>query len=234
MLRDSVLNLPSEFTAVGYDLQRRLALLRATRAHVQRPGFLKACKHIAKLRAEDLLAAIALLGDTPDVRSLMRERSLATPDRESLRSLVLCQGHVLGTEGHRTVQRYRSVAAALHYGCATLFVTPNLADGKASLLVALRTGPDILQDEVRLPLLFEEPAMPSTADMMRTIAVDAVAQAKFFEFMITCFFTELLGTQSPSLKEFIPGATTHLLEDDWAASCFGGVFWRLVSRHWTH
>jgi hypothetical protein len=75
-----------------------------------------------------------------------------------------------------------------------------------------------------LPLFQEDPDMPSLVQMMRLISKDAVAQAKFFDLMINAMFTELLGTNPPLAKEYIPSYATASYEDEWASSCLGGVF----------
>ena len=212
------------FTAVAYDMWRRLQLISATKAHVQRPGFHKSCTLIAELSSQHLLEAIAMLGKKADVRSMIRNKDINPRVKEALQALVLCTARVLGTEGHRTALRHKSVAAGLHHCAASLFVTPNLADTRASLIVTLSKGPDATQHEAELLLWQEDPEMPSLVQMMRLISKDAVAQAKFFDLMINAMFTELFGTSPPMVKEYIPSYATAAFEDDWASSCEGGVF----------
>ena len=170
-----------QFTPVAYDMWRRLQLISCTKAHVQRSGFQSSCKLIAELEADHLLEAIALLGKTADIRSVVRNKTTNPRVKEALQALVLCTGRILGTEGHRTALRHKSVAAGLHYCAASLFVTPNLADTRAALIVTLMKGPDAEEIRAELPLLQEDPDMPSLAQMMRNISNDAVAQAKFFD-----------------------------------------------------
>ena len=56
-----------------YDVHRRLHLMRATKAHVMRRGFGKHCRVIAEVGTEQLLKAMALHGESADLRELLRD-----------------------------------------------------------------------------------------------------------------------------------------------------------------
>ena len=53
---------------VMYDVQRRLHLMRATKAHVMRRGFGRHCRVISEVHTDQLLKAMALHGDNADLR----------------------------------------------------------------------------------------------------------------------------------------------------------------------
>ena len=227
------------FVPIAYDMQRRLNLMRASKAHVKRGGFQQDCKEIAKLTPEQLLQAIAKLGEGADFRSIIHDEKVPEPVRKAVKALVLCTGAVIGTEGHRTKIRHQIHAYGTHFGQSQIFITPNLADNRLALLVELHTGPkDYNRDaedvesrveRYRLDLLEEKPEMPTGAEMMRILASDSVAQARVFHLMITLFFEIILGTTPPLEKEYLPAKRTNKFEDGFAASGLGGCFGDVAS-----
>jgi hypothetical protein len=147
--------------------------------------------------------------------------------KEAVQALLLTTGKVLGTEGHRTALRHKSVTAAMHYGYAAIFLTPNLADGRAALVVNLhvgeRTNHSDGMETFRLNLLDEKPCMPTLEKCMTIIATDSVAQAKYFDLIMRSFFEHLLGTTPPLKKEYLLSDDFRKHEDDYASTCLGGV-----------
>ena len=226
------------FVPIAYDMQRRLNLLQASKAHVKRRGFQTACKSIAGLTPELLLKAIAMLGEGADFRTLIRNDGVPAEVRAAVQALILCTGDVIGTEGHRTQIRHNIHAYGTHFGQSHVFITPNIADNRLALLVELHTGPkddphyrgktaeDVAAgvERFRLNLLDESPEMPTGEEMMCILAADSVAQAKVFHLMITLFFTIVFGTTPPLQREFITAPWTRNFEDGFAASGLGGCF----------
>jgi hypothetical protein len=205
---------------------------------VKRVGFQQDCKAIAELTPEELLQAIAKLGEGADFRSIIHDEKVPENVRKAVKSLVLCTGDVIGTEGHRTQIRHKIHAYGMHFGQSQIFITPNLADNRLALLVELHTGPPDVRarrgrnaedvearvEKYRLDLLDEMPKMPTGEEMMRILASDSVAQAKVFHLMITLFFEIILGTTPPLQREFLPARWTNDFEDGFAASALAGCF----------
>ena len=127
---------------------------------------------------------------------------------------------IIGMEGHRSQIRHRGHAAGWHYGNATLFVTPNLADSRASLLLQLHGR----QYQLSVNLDDEMPALKTANEMRQILASDPVAQAKFFNLMMQLFFTIILGISEPLQREYLPAFGTQHHEDGFAATTFGGCF----------
>ena len=156
--------------------------MRSAKAYFNRKGFNKACEMIADLTSDKLLAALAILGDKGDLKMIKMNKDVSQHVKEAVQALLLTTGKVLGTEGHRTALRHKSVTASLHFGYATIFLTPNLADGRAALVVNLHVGERSNHsdgmDTYRLCLLDEHPAMPTLEKCMSIIACNSVAQAK--------------------------------------------------------
>ena len=63
----------ASFLPLCYDVQRRLQLLKHSKAHVRRKGFSDHCRMIADVEPEMLLKAIALKGEKADIRDVMRD-----------------------------------------------------------------------------------------------------------------------------------------------------------------
>ena len=104
-------------------MQRRLQLLKYSKAHVQRRGFSEHCRMIADVEPEMLLKAIALKGEKADIRDVMRDPDADPKLKKALGDVLIATGNIIGMEGHRFQIRNRGHAAGWHYGNATLFVT---------------------------------------------------------------------------------------------------------------
>ena len=104
---------------------------------MQRRGFSEHCRIIASVEPEMLLKAIALKGEKADLREVMRDPAVDAKLKHALGDVLITTSDIIGMEGHRSQIRHRGHAAGWHYGDgnATLFVTPNLADSRASLLL---------------------------------------------------------------------------------------------------
>ena len=94
-----------------YDVSRRLHLMRATKAHVQRRGFGKHCKLIAGVSVERLLKAMALRGESADVRKLLQDDAVDLPLKRALGGVLQATASIIGMDGHRSQIRFRSHAA---------------------------------------------------------------------------------------------------------------------------
>ncbi|CAE7234073.1 unnamed protein product [Symbiodinium microadriaticum] len=179
----------ASFLPVCYDVQRRLQLLRKSKAHVQRKGFSEHCNVIASVEPEALLKAIALKGEKADIRAIMQSPEVDSALKRALGDVLITTGDIVGMDGHRSQLRHRGHAAGWHFGSSTLFVTPNLADTRASLLLQLNSKAYALTAD----LVAEMPNLPTLPEMRRTLASDPVAQAKFFHLMLENFFLHVLG-----------------------------------------
>ena len=112
---------------VMYCVQRRLHLLRATKAHVMRRGFGRHCRVISEVHTDQLLKAMALRGDNADLRELMRDPAVDVSLKRALGGVLQATSNIIGMEGHRSQIRLLGHAAAWRYGSAHLFVTPSIA-----------------------------------------------------------------------------------------------------------
>ena len=146
---------------------------------MQRRGFSEHCRIIAGIEPEMLLKAIALKGEKADLREVMRDPAVDAKLKQALGDVMITTNDIIGIAGHRSQIRHRGHAAGWRYGNATLFVTPNLADTRASLLLQLHGK----QYQLSVNLDNEVPALETANEMRRILASDLVAQAKFFNLM---------------------------------------------------
>ena len=221
-------SLSESLLPVMYDVSRRLHLMRATKAHVQRRGFGKHCKLIAGVSVEHLLKAMALHGESADVRKLLQDDAVDLPLKRALGGVLQATASIIGMEGHRSQIRFCSHAAGWHYGTPHLFVTPNLADVRSPLLLQLHLQNDgaaeVEEFAIALDWSQEAPDMPTAAAMRRVIARDPVSQARFFALMMDIFFEEVLGVLPPLWRESYRVGYAREFEDGMATSLSGGVF----------
>ncbi|CAE7487143.1 tkt, partial [Symbiodinium necroappetens] len=173
------------------------------------------------------LSAMALHGEKADIRELLRSSEVDVSLKRALGSVLQVGASVLGTEGHRSQIRLRGHAAGWHYGTSHVFVTPNLADSRASLLLQLHMqGLDgkVENYDVDLRWDLEDPVLPSLAAMRRVLAADPVSQARFFDLMMTLFLEEVLGTLPAFTRASFRAGKAQVYEDGFAASTFPGCF----------
>ena len=164
------------FLPVMYDVNRRLQLMRATKGYVKRSGFGKHCRVISGVSSEQILRAMALKGENADIRELLRSSEVDPALKKALAGVLQATSMIVGSEGHRSQIRLRGHAAGWHYGTAHVFCTPNLADGRASLLLQLHCGPDsgdmVESFVINLDWESEQPQLPSASAMRRILASD--------------------------------------------------------------
>ena len=212
---------------VMYDVHRRLHLMRATKAHVMRRGFGKHCRVIAEVGTEQLLKAMALHGESADLRELLRDPQVDVSLKRALGGVLQATSSIIGMEGHRSQIRLRGHAAGWHFGSAHVFVTPNLADIRSPLLLQLHLQRPIATVEtckIDLDWDLEMPGMPTAAAMRRIVATDPVSQARCFALMMDIFFEEVLGILPPLKRESYRVGVHATFEDGVASSLQGGVF----------
>ena len=78
------------------------------------------------------------------------------------------------------------------FGPSGGFLTPNMADVRSPLVVVLHDGG--FEKRYTVNLLDERPEVPSIREMLRIIAEDPVAQARYFIFSMRLFCEHVLGT----------------------------------------
>ena len=216
------------FLPVMYDVNRRLQLMRATKGYVKRSGFGKHCRVISGVSSEQILRAMALKGENADIRELLQSSEVDPALKKALAGVLQATSMIVGSEGHRSQIRLRGHAAGWHYGTAHVFCTPNLADGRASLLLQLHCGPDsgdmVESFVINLDWESEQPQLPSASAMRRILASDPVSQAKFFDLMMKLFLEEVVGVHGTLERELFWPTHARGFEDGMAGSTFGGCF----------
>ena len=195
-----------------------------------RRGFGKHCRVISEVNTDQLLKAMALHGDNADLRELLRDPQVDVALKRALGGVLQATSSIIGMEGHRSQIRLRGHAAGWHYGSAHLFVTPNSADMRSSLLLQLHLQ-NVKVEECKIDLDWEAemPELPSAAAMRRIVASDPVAQARCFALMMDLFCEEVLGILPPLTKGSFRVGVAATFEDGIASSLQGGVFGDIVA-----
>ena len=195
-----------------------------------RRGFGKHCRVISEVNTDQLLKAMALHGDNADLRELLRDPQVDVALKRALGGVLQATSSIIGMEGHRSQIRLRGHAAGWHYGSAHLFVTPNIADMRSSLLLQLHLQ-NVKVEECKIDLDWEAemPELPSAAAMRRIVASDPVAQARCFALMMDLFCEEVLGILPPLTKGSFRVGVAATFEDGIASSLQGGVFGDIVA-----
>eukprot|EP00959_Pyramimonas_sp_CCMP1952_P231375 4836244-Pyramimonas_sp.AAC.1 len=115
----------------------------------------------------------------------MRSPAVDQDVKDALSELMVFTSEVLGSDGARAKLRHEQNGFALMFGGAGGFLTPNVADVRSPILLALHAAGGC---ETRaVDLLAEAPDMPSARKMLQIVAQDPVAQARFFIFSMQLF-----------------------------------------------
>ena len=154
--------------------------------------------------------------------------------KTALTEMMVFTSEVVGSDGARARLRHEQNGYAFMFGAAGSFLTPNMADVRSPLMVLLHgAGGD---ERFAVDLLAEEPTMPNAREMLRIVAQNPVAQARFFIISMRLFCEHVLGT----------GPFDHWLRhnghlgkdgdgpafpDGFAASGLGGAFGMLAALH---
>ena len=119
--------------------------------------------------------------------------------------LLFLSGTIVGTDGARQQQRHEQTSDILRYGGLGAFLTANLADTRHPIVVLLYAGAlngdewggvddDGKMQRFAIDLLDECPQMPKYEEMLRIVARDPVALARFFILAERLFCEHILGT----------------------------------------
>ena len=166
--------------------------IKRARAHVVRAGFHERLERVCGASADKIDAAICSLGANATVKDVLRAPGVDKDVKDALAELMVFTSDVLGSDGARARLRHEQNGYALMFGASGGFLTPNMADTRSPLMVHLHGAGGA--EAYTVDLLDEEPAMPSAREMLRLIARDPVAQARFFILSMRLFLEHVLGT----------------------------------------
>jgi len=186
-----------------YDVWRRMELVRRANAYVRRKGFQADVALLRQTTADVLGKAFLELGPRAGVREALRAPGSPLVLKTALSNLLLFSGEVVGTDGARQQLRHEQMGGILRFGGLGAFVTANVADTRHPIMVVLHAGQHNggaggLNDEggretYTVDLLSESPTMPTAVEMLRIVAKNPVAQARFFIISMRLFCEHILG-----------------------------------------
>ena len=130
----------TELICVAYDSYRRMAQIRAARAHVRRQGYKPKLTTICNATSEKIEDAIRSLGENASVRDVLRSPTCDHDLKEALSELMIFTSDVVGSDGARAKLRHEQNGYALMFGPAGGFLTPNMSDVRSPLVVTLHGG----------------------------------------------------------------------------------------------
>ncbi len=203
----------ADLLTAQYCLWRRKGYIQGARHFVRRQQFRDSLQALARLKPEELYHACAVLGRGAGVKEALQSEAVAPDVKRALRSMLLCNANVVGSDAHRTVLRHVSNSYRLLFGPPLVFTTVNPADTRSLVMSLLFEGAEV----GRWRLLEEDaPAMPSAVEMLRRVAADPVSQATMFHLMIELFLEHVVGALPPGHRERV--------SDGVVASTAPGVF----------
>ena len=200
-----------------------------------RPGFHEKLEKICRASAEKIDTAMrSLEGGAASIKDVLRIPDVDEDVKTAMVELMVFTTEVVGSDGARAKLRHEQNGYALMFGQSGGFLTPNLADVRSPLMVVLHgAGGD---EQYNIDLLDEEPVMPNARAMLRIVADDPVAQARFFIISMRLFCEHVLGTgpfdswlrHNGHIGADAEGAA---FPDGYAASGLGGAFGMLAALH---
>ena len=192
-----------EFQCVLYDTWRRMELVRRAGAHVRRKGFNASIKIVSSFTADSIFQAVHDLGDKAGLKELCMSRKTDMKLKQAIHDLLIFSCEVIGSDGARQQLRHEQMGDMLRYGPIGGFMTANVADTRSPIVVLLHADvqngtmggldDDGKVESYNIDLLDECPDMPKAEEMLRIIAKDPVAQARFFIISMRLFCEHVLG-----------------------------------------
>ena len=199
-------------------------------------------KVICNTTAQEIAQAFEELGTKAGIRDVMCSKRAPANLKEALSNVLLFSSDVVGSDGARQQLRHEQTGDMLRFGGIGGFLTPNVADTRHPIVVVLHA--DVLNhssgglnDDGKLEpysvdLLDECPNMPAAEEMLKIIARDPVAQARFFIISMRLFCEHVLGTGpfDGSLRHN-GSADGVVYPDGFAASLLGSAMNMIASMH---
>ena len=196
-----------------YCLWRRKGYIRSARNFVQNQRFADSLRALAEIEPQELFHACEILGKGAGIKEAMASDNVAERVKVALRSMLLCNAQVIGSDAHRTVLRHVHNSYRHLFGPPLIFTTPNPVENRSLVMNLLYEG-----ESVGAWRLLEEhaPPMPAVEEMLRRVARDPAAQAIFFDLMLRMFLEHVLGV--------LPHGSSSHVSDGVAASGAVGAF----------
>lgn len=154
----------------------------------------------------EMLALAARVAPQSGIQALGQNKQVPQLVRDALNAMQAATANVVGTDGHRRLCRYEGHAYMSLFGPPLIFMTPNLADTKQPLLLAVQGY------KVKLDALEAGDVLPKYRDMMRRLARSPVAQTIVFEKIMRLFFLHVLGVRPECLENRRKSVRTHTRE----------------------
>eukprot|EP00959_Pyramimonas_sp_CCMP1952_P274159 5730646-Pyramimonas_sp.AAC.1 len=182
----------ADLLTAQYCLWRRKAIIKSARYFVRTQRLGESIADLAALTPEELTHAVAVLGREAGLKDALSSPAVPQNVKSALRSMLLSNAHVVGSDAHRTTLRHISASYTRLFGPPLVFTTPNIADTRNLMVSLMYEGADVQ----RWRLLEEtEPEMPALRDMLRRVAADPVSQAMVTNLMLELFLEHVVGVK---------------------------------------
>ena len=143
------------------------------------------------------------LGDNAGFREVLQSRKTNVDLKKAVSNLLFFSSEVVGTDGARQQLRHEQNGDMLRFGGIGGFLTANIADTRHPILVTLHSdvlhntegglADDGRMESYKVDLLAENPELPAAQEMLRIVASNPVAQARFFIICMRLFCEHVLG-----------------------------------------
>ena len=196
-----------------------MEIVRRATPHVRRRGWQASLKVICDASAMKIWECMKSVNDKAGLGDIIRNKSVHSDLRHALQEMMYFTSEVIGTDGARQKLRHEQMGDMLRFGAVGGFLTPNVADTRRPLMVVIHAGvlngtPGGLREDgsvekYDVDLLDEKPSMPSATEMLKIVARNPVAQARFSSY--ACAFS--VSTFSALVRWMIVFGTTALLTE---------------------
>ena len=191
-----------DLMCVLYDSWRRMELVKKASLFVRRKGFQVNLRLVAETTSAAIRAVIEQLGPQAGMRDIIAHSGTDPSLKQALSDLLIFSGDVVGTDGSRQLKRHEIQGTILRYGPLGAFLTANVADARNPLFVKFHGGsngvhagvdPNGLEEQITISLLDDCPCMPRLDQVLRFIAGNPVAQARYFILATRLFLEHIMG-----------------------------------------
>ena len=98
---------------------------------------------LASLAPEELVQAVAVLGKGAGLKDALSSDAVSPNVKSALRSMLLSNRDVVGSDAHRTTLRHISASYTRFFGPPLVFTTPNIADTRNLMVSLMYEGADV-------------------------------------------------------------------------------------------
>ena len=153
----------ADLLTAQYCLWRRKAIIQSARLFVRKQRLGESIADLAALTPEDLAQVVAVLGRGAGIKQALGLEGVPRNVKSALRSMLLSNRDVVGSDAHRTTLRHISTSYTRLFGPPLVFTTPNIADTRNLMVSLMYEGASVQQWRLLEAVSYTHLTLPTKA-----------------------------------------------------------------------